>query len=82
MDPLARDFLTDSECAIELANIYTVRIWRVHDSILMEDAMTELHGRRLGDQSLPTVPSGQNVRYLHSCRLDDRSRTASTTAGS
>jgi hypothetical protein len=33
-----RDF--DSECTIEIANIYTVRIRRVHDSILMEDAMT------------------------------------------
>jgi hypothetical protein len=34
------DFLTDSECTIELANTYTVRTRRVHDSILMEDAMT------------------------------------------
>jgi hypothetical protein len=40
MDPSLRDFLTDSECTIEIANIYTVRIRRVHDSILMEDAMT------------------------------------------
>jgi hypothetical protein len=75
---------TDSECTIEIANTSTQSAFRrVHDSILMEDAMTgEVHGRRNpGDQSLPTVPSGRmSLRYLHSCRLDDRSRTASTTA--
>jgi hypothetical protein len=35
-----RDFLADSECTIEITNTYRVTNRRVHDSILMEDAMT------------------------------------------
>jgi hypothetical protein len=38
--PSLCEFLADSECTIEIANTYTVRIRRVHDRILMEDAMT------------------------------------------
>jgi hypothetical protein len=38
--PSLCEFLADSECRIEIANTYTVRIRRVHDRILMEDAMT------------------------------------------
>jgi hypothetical protein len=37
--PSLRDFLADSECTIEIAGTYTVSTRRVHDSILMEDAM-------------------------------------------
>jgi hypothetical protein len=33
-------FLADSECSIEISNTYTVCIRRVHDRILMEDAMS------------------------------------------
>jgi hypothetical protein len=35
-----RNFLADSECTLEAANTYTVCTARVHDLILMEDAMT------------------------------------------
>jgi hypothetical protein len=80
----ARDFLTDSECTIEIANIYTVRIRRVHDSILMEDAMTGnfTDGEIQAINRCRLYPSGRmSLRYLHSCRLDDRSRTATTAKG-
>jgi hypothetical protein len=80
----ARDFLTDSECTIEIANIYTVRIRRVHDSILMEDAMTGkfTDGEIQAINRCRLYPSGRmSLRYLHSCRLDDRSRTANNRQG-
>lgn len=35
-----RDFLTDSECTLEIASPYTVGIRQVDDLILKEDALT------------------------------------------
>jgi hypothetical protein len=40
---LVRDFLTDSECTIEIANTYRVCTRRVHDRILMERNDRGLH---------------------------------------
>jgi hypothetical protein len=51
-----RDFLVDSECTIQIANTYTVTTRRVHDNILMEDAMTRdfIDGK---------------MRWINPCRL-------------
>jgi hypothetical protein len=54
--PSLREFLASSECTIEIANTYTVCPRRVHDRILMEDAM-------LGD-----FTNGE-IRAINRCRL-------------
>jgi hypothetical protein len=71
MDSLSLRIPCLLECTIDIANTYTVCTRRIHDRILVEDAMTgdftDSEMRNAGDQPLPTFPTGRmSVRRLHS----------------